>query len=109
VRDAMFGNDWGYNGFEGLVLARLWATRGDYRRALGAIRLREEGILSTASTFASLRAEGPLAEQAADTTGAIRAYRRFLRMRGDPEPELRAQRDSAIAAIVRLERRAPTP
>lgn len=109
VRESIFGEQWASNGFEGLVLAKLWAARGDNRRALNAIRLRVEGILTSSSVFASIKAEGPIAEAAGDTVGAIRAYRRFLRMRGDPEPELRAQRDSAVAAIARLERRTPVP
>ncbi len=57
----------------------------------------------TAAT--SARHEGRLAAQLGDTSGAVRAYRRYLAMRRDAEPVLHAQRDSVRAELARLERR----
>jgi hypothetical protein len=107
VRESVFNAQ--MNGFEGIVLARLWAARGDRQRALSAIRLRVEGNIIQAGLYGSVRDEGPFALAAGDTTGAIRAFRRYLRMRADPEPALIPQRDSVVETLARIQRRAPTP
>jgi serine/threonine protein kinase/TolB-like protein len=54
------------------------------------------------STF--LVKEGHLAERVGDRAGAIRAYEHYLALRSDPEPELRAARDSVRAIVDRLKR-----
>jgi hypothetical protein len=51
-----------------------------------------------------LREEGRLAARLGDRAGAIRAYRHYLALRSDPEPRLRAARDSVRAELERLER-----
>jgi hypothetical protein len=52
-----------------------------------------------------LAKEGHLAERVGDTAGAIRAYEHYLALRSDPEPELRADRDSVRAMVNRLKRK----
>jgi hypothetical protein len=70
-----------------LLLTRLWEALGDPERALRAVRRRHygwrEGPL-LASSY--LLHEGRLAEVAGDQNGAMRAYRRYLALRLDPEP-----------------------
>lgn len=84
-----------------LILARLRESLGDPRGALSAVRRRVYGLgpwfLST-----YLHEEGRLAALTGDTAGAIRAYRHYLALRSDPEPPLRAERDSVRAEVVRL-------
>ncbi|MDP3775694.1 MAG: hypothetical protein Q8Q85_15655, partial [Gemmatimonadales bacterium] len=89
--------------YEALLLARVWESRGDLRRALAAIRLRMYG--PGLSEGCCWREEGRLAALAGDTAGAIRAYRTYLVMRQDAEPLLIPQRDSVRAEVARLERR----
>ena len=71
------------------------------------LRSRRSGAGSTAgvrraylSTY--LREEGRLAALVGDTAGAIGAYQHYLALRSDPEPPLRAERDSARAELARL-------
>jgi hypothetical protein len=45
------------------------------------------------------RLEGNLAALAGDKPTAIRAYRRYLMLRKDPEPSMVPQRDSVVAAL----------
>lgn len=82
-----------------LVAARLHEARGDLRGALAAIR-RLNGIefLST-----QLRQEGRLSALVGDTAAAIRAYRHYLDLRKDPEPQLRSAVDSVRAELLRIE------
>jgi hypothetical protein len=49
-----------------------------------------------------LRQKGRLAALAGDTAGAMRAYQHSLALRADPEPPLRAERDSVRAEVARL-------
>jgi hypothetical protein len=46
-----------------------------------------------------MREEGRLAAVTGDTSGAVRAYRHYLALRADPDPELVPQRDSVRAAL----------
>ena len=70
---------------------------------LAAVRRRPYGFEPLYfSTY--LRDEGHLAALVGDTVGAIKAYRRYLALRFDPEPPLRAQRDSVSAELSRLGR-----
>ncbi len=73
-----------------LVIARLWERQGKLDSALAAVR-RRIYIPDTRPTlvlWAYLREEGRLAALVGDTTGAIRAYRHYLTLRTDPDPEL---------------------
>src|SRR5439155_22671328 len=69
-----------------IVAARLYAGRGDPRRALDIIR-RRAGWTELLST--QLRDEGRLAALAGEPAGAIRAYRHYLALRAHPERRLR--------------------
>jgi len=91
-----------YGGYENLVLARLWEARGDRARALAAIRLRTFGLCCQWTAATGAREEGRLAALVGDTTGAVRAYREYLRLRSDAEPVLVPQRDSVRAEVARL-------
>ena len=79
--------------FFGLVLAHAYEESGDVAGALRAIRrgvwYYPPRLLST-----HLREEGRLAARLGDRAGAIRAWEHYLALRSDPEPALRAQRDS---------------
>jgi DNA-binding SARP family transcriptional activator/tetratricopeptide (TPR) repeat protein len=87
-----------------LVLARLWEERGDFSRALKAVRRRSGGFgLGPQYLSTYLREEGRLAALTGDTASAIRAYRHYLAFRSDPEPGLRAQVDTVRAALSLLE------
>jgi len=88
-----------YAGFENVLRARAWAARGDSARALVAVRSRPYGLSNVLVDAESARLEGRLAAAAGDTTGAIAAYQRYLRMRASPEPRLAPQRDSVIAEL----------
>ncbi|MFW6089317.1 MAG: protein kinase domain-containing protein [Gemmatimonadota bacterium] len=86
-----------------LAAARLYERRGDYARALAAVRRRVYDMDSTGFVLAtSLRIEGRLAAAAGDTAGAIDAYRHYLALRSDPEPALRAQADSVRVELAEL-------
>ena len=53
------------------------------------------------STF--LREEGRLAAKLGDREAAIRAYRHYLMLRSDPEPEIRPEVERVRAELARLE------
>lgn len=102
-----------YAGFENLVLARLWRGLGHPAEALAAVRRVHlgypvnGGIAGTGtglSVTPSARLEGELAAMAADTAGAVRAFRRYLALRRDAEPDLVPQRDSVQRALAALGR-----
>ena len=84
------------------ALAGLWEREGDPPRALRAVRGRSYS--DAVDLAADLREEGRLAAIVGDSAGAIRAWRHFLILRADPEPSLRAQRDSVALALASLER-----
>jgi len=86
-----------------LVAARAHEAAGRDADALRAVR---RGVWrfppQLLSTF--LRDEGRLAAKQNDRAGAIRAYRHYLALRSDPEPELRAEVEQVRAELARLER-----
>ncbi|MEP7326900.1 MAG: hypothetical protein ABI836_13195, partial [Gemmatimonadota bacterium] len=89
--------------YANLVIARMRERNGDLAGALQAVRRRGGWFMLWPlfqSTF--LREEGRLAALTGDTTGAIRAYQHYLALRHDPEPRLRAERDSVRASLARL-------
>jgi hypothetical protein len=84
-------------------LARLFATHGDHRGALAAVRRRTFPLSDQGFLLPSyLREEGRLAALTGDRAGAIRAYSRYFAMRADPEPELRPQVAEVKAELARL-------
>lgn len=84
-----------------LMLARAYEESGD---AVAALRVIRRGVWfyppRSLSTY--LRQEGRLAAQVGDRAEATRAYAHYLAMRSNPEPSLRAQRDSVSAELDRL-------
>jgi hypothetical protein len=87
------------------VLAKIWESRGDLRRARAALRLHNNGLTFNWGEVTEAREEGRLAAIAGDTAAAIRAYRHYLVMRREAEPPMIPQRDSVTAELARLERR----
>jgi hypothetical protein len=90
--------------FINLVSARLHEQAGDLPGALAAIR-RARWLFPPQYLSTYLREEGRLAALAADTSGAIAAYRHYLMLRSSPEPSLQPAIDSVRAELARLERR----
>ena len=87
-----------------LVAARLWERSGDVPRALAAVRRRLFFQRRAYFFGAVLRQEGRLATLAGDRAGAVVAYRRYLRLRGDAEPSVRTEVASVRGALADLER-----
>jgi eukaryotic-like serine/threonine-protein kinase len=85
-----------------LVMAQLWEQLGDQRRALSAARRFRNGPDLWPFTSTRLRETARLAAAVGERDEAIREYRNYLRMRGDPEPRLVADRDRARAELDRL-------
>jgi serine/threonine protein kinase len=73
-----------------LVLARTFDALGDPQAGLRVIRRRQPN--NPAYFLATILAEeGRLAARAGDRDGAVRAYRHYLVLRTDPDPELAAE------------------
>ena len=85
-----------------LIIAKAHEAAGRDSDALRAVR---RGIWrfppQLLSTF--LREEGRLAAKTGDRAGAIRAYRHYLALRSDPEPELRPEVERVRSELARLE------
>jgi hypothetical protein len=92
-----------------LVAARLWEERGDPVRALVAARRWRYGLPLVLQPCLStlIREEGRTAALVGDRARAIRAYRRYLALRADPEPPLRAEWEQVRAELARLEGNRP--
>jgi tetratricopeptide (TPR) repeat protein len=86
-----------------LALARAYEASGDTAAALRVVR-RGIWLFPPRALTAHLREEGRLAARLGDRPGAIRAYEHYLALRSDPEPGLRAARDSVRAEVKRLQR-----
>ena len=78
-----------------LVVARLAEAQGDLPLALRAVRRRAMAYGMEPAWYLSsfLREEGRLAALTGDTAEAARAYRHYLALRPDPEPEVRLEVD----------------
>jgi eukaryotic-like serine/threonine-protein kinase len=87
-----------------LVAARLHEQRGDLAAALAALRRREFDLDDFPPYVTYLREEGRLAALTRDRAGAIKAYRRYLALRINPEPSLRPQVAQVRADLEALER-----
>jgi tetratricopeptide (TPR) repeat protein len=85
-----------------LLSAKIRAERQDYAGALAVLRRRDfiNDLPFLEST--SLRLEGDLARRLGDLEGAIEAYRKYLRLRSDPEPEKIPERDQVRQALAEL-------
>ena len=87
-----------------LVAARLYERVGDARAALYAVR-RREFFYGRAWFYSTLlRDEARLAEKAGDPAGAAEAWRKFIALRGAPEPAFARDVADARAALVRTRR-----
>jgi hypothetical protein len=91
-----------------LVAARLHEARGERSAALVAIRRRMWGLVCPFFVVYH-REEGRLAALAGDTTGAVRAYRRYLALRGDADPPLQPRVQEVRRALAALESRSAAP
>ncbi len=85
-----------------LLAASIRSERQDYQGAL--VTLRRRHLWDPMPIFEStiLRLEGDLARRLGDREGAIEAYRRYLRLRSDPEPEMIPERDQVRQALAEL-------
>jgi hypothetical protein len=94
-----FGVDFG-----NLVVARLREELGDTASALRAVRRRPYDW-DTAPLYLTtfLREEGRLAALTGDPSGAARAYRQYLALRTDADPEFRAASKSVQSALAALD------
>jgi len=96
-------------GFPNLHVAKLLERRGEYVKALAAVRRRNDWLTFTGGPFFFLpyylEMEGRLAAQLGDTTGAIAAYEHYLELRTDPDPGvLTEERDAVRRALAELKR-----
>ena len=82
-----------------ILVARLHARLGDGRAAYAAVRRRAYLVGWPRYLAVALRDEGRYAAQEGDVDAARAAYERFLTLRADPDPELRAQTDEVRAAL----------
>ena len=89
--------------FVNLPLARAYEQSGDDRGALRVLR-RGAWYFPPRLIATYRRHEGRLSARLGDRAGAIRAYEHYLALRSNPEPRLRAQRDSVQAELNRLKR-----
>ena len=85
-----------------LTLSRAHEATGDYDAALAAARRAEKPFDWPWLIAEKLRTEGRLAALAGDRQGAIEAYRRYLSLRPNPEPEVRERDDRIRAELARL-------
>jgi hypothetical protein len=77
--------------FVPLLIARLHGRLGDSRAALEALRRRDDFAGWPRYLAPTLREEGRYAALAGANDDARRAFRRYLALRSDPDPELREQ------------------
>jgi DNA-binding SARP family transcriptional activator len=100
VRADYVGQSLGSN----LIIARAAEAQGDLPFALRAVRRRAGGygLLPMWYLSSFLREEGRLAALTGDTAGAIRAYRHYLVLRPDPEPEVRSEVADVRSKLAKL-------
>jgi hypothetical protein len=89
-------------GWTGMLdVAAAYERNGDLADALRVLR-RGAWYWPPRNLPVFLRHEGRLAARLGDRAGAIRAYEHYHALRSDPEPRLRADRDSVRAELRRL-------
>lgn len=92
-----------------LLAARWLSSRREHRRALEVIRRRDPMSVQIIHP-AAWRLEGQLALAVGDTAGAIRAYRRYVEIRDQPDTEdLKNERTWLLSTLQQLDasQRAP--
>ena len=98
AREGCCGGVHGHPVYVNFVLALAFEHAGDDSSALRAIRrVGDEYFLA-----ANLKHEGDVAYRLKDYAGARRAFEKYLLLRSDPEPSLRAERESVQALVERL-------
>jgi hypothetical protein len=87
-----------------LVVAHLAELQGDLPLALRAVRRRAGfyGFFPSWHLSTFLREEGRLAALTGDTVGAVRAYRHYLALRTNPEPEVKPEVEIVRAELAKL-------
>jgi hypothetical protein len=87
-----------------LDIARLAEEQGDLGLALRAVRRRDGGYLGGFPWYLStfLHEEGRLAALTGDTAGAIRAYRHYLALRPNPEPQVKPEVEQVRTEVAAL-------
>jgi len=87
-----------------LVVAHLAELQGDLPLALRAVRRRAGlyGFFPSWHLSTFLREEGRLAALAGDRAGAVRAYRHYLALRTNPEPEVKPEVEMVRAELAKL-------
>ncbi len=88
--------------YANLVVARLYETQGDPRKALAAVRRRIFYWATADYLSIYLREEGRLAALTGDREGAVRAYQHYLRLRIAPEPSIQPEVDRVKAELAKL-------
>ena len=88
--------------YANLGLARLYAERGNVRRALSAIRRRSHMVTWPPYLAEQVREEGRLAASAGDIEAAAGAYRQYLALRTNPDSAVRGEVESVRAELQRL-------
>ena len=99
-RDSDIMDDWYATD---LILARLREAMGDLpgaARTIGRVEVAMPSSRPYLSTY--LREQGRIWLAAGDTASALRSLRRYVALRGDAEPVMQAERDSARAQLARL-------
>jgi tetratricopeptide (TPR) repeat protein len=86
-----------------LIAARLWEKAGNQARALAAVRRQTHFNGPRPYQSTTLREEGRLAAATGDRDGAIRAYRKYLALRSNAEPSLKAHLDGVRREMQKLE------
>ena len=92
-----------------LRVARVAELQGDLPLALRAVRRRAGiyGMFPSWYLSTYLREEGRLATLTADTAGAVAAYRHYLALRSQPEPETRLGVEAVRARLAQFAPGAP--
>jgi hypothetical protein len=92
-------------------VARVAELQGDLPLALRAVRRRAGvyGMFPSWYLSTYLREEGRLAALTGDTAGAVTAYRHYLALRPQPEPETRPEVDAVRTRLAQLASGASPP
>jgi eukaryotic-like serine/threonine-protein kinase len=85
-----------------IVLARLWESLGEHQKAAD-VAARRTWTPSSGYWATSFLLEARNAAASGQRDRAITAYRKYLQLRADPEPSLKAEVDRVRAELARLE------
>jgi DNA-binding SARP family transcriptional activator len=85
-----------------LVLARLWASRGNLDSALAVVRRRPYHWREVQYLTSFLREEGRMAVAVGELDVAVRAYEHYLALRGDPDHSVVAEVEEVQRELTQL-------